>query len=877
LSLRDLRRWGTVALLALVASAAASAQDPPAPPTLRLPEGARPLRYALTLTVVPGEAKAAGEMSIDIELDRDHPVLWLNGELLDVRRAVVDGAIEARILPRTDPFVGLAFDPPLRAGRHRLVLGYEADQSRNSTRGVFTLQEAGAWYTMTHFEPLAARRAFPCFDEPSYKVPWQLTLRVPHDVAAFSNTHGVEGPDDDPALKRVRFAETRPLPSYLVAFAVGPFETVAAGRTGMRPTPSRIIVPGGRRADAAFAASAFPQLFEHTERWFAIAHPYEKLDHIAIPLTVGFAMENAGLVTYGAPTLLAKPGATSPRFRRGAANIGAHEIAHQWFGNLVTPMWWDDLWLNEAFANWFAEKIVDRWRPDYERGTNRVHERAQAIHEDALVSARRIREPIVVEADIRAAFDSITYQKGATVIAMFERWIGPQTFRRGVRNYLRANADGNATTTQFLETLTATSRKPVAPAFSTFLEQNGVPQIAVTLDCAQPGRPVVTLRQQPHAPIGVTRAAQRWQVPVCVRYGAGAQARRACTLLAEEGATLPLRGACPRYVMANDGGAGYYVADYQGDLLERLAKTRATLSTAEYTSLLYDLRALVRSGAVDAAVAFDWIATAAKAGDFHVTTAAIDAASFLRDTVVDEASEERYDAFVRAVFADRARALGFASRIAEGDEAQMLRRTLLRFAAPSDPGLSARARELAHAWITDRKAVEPALIDTVLLVAAAHGDTQLFDALLAEARRTRDGLERRDIVTALMSFRDASLAERGLSLLLDPAFDIRETTNAMWRMHWFTPPRRAAHAFVMANFDALSARVQKETPGGWPDLAEQLCTQRDDEAVAAFWQPRIASYASGRRALAKTREAIQLCAKLRDAQSASAASYLSRF
>ena len=873
------RACAAFAVLAVASVTAASAQPAasPTPPTLRLPDGARPLRYTLTLTVAPGEARATGEMVIDVELARDHPVLWLHGEMLDIRRAGVDGHADARVLPRSDPFVGLAFDPPLPAGRHRLTLIYEADQTRNSTRGIFTLQDGGAWYTMTHFEPLAARRAFPCFDEPSFKVPWQITLRVPRDVVAFSNTNGAEGPDEDPALKRVRFAETRPLPSYLIAFAVGPFETVAAGRTGMRPTPSRIIVPRGRRADAAFAAAAFPQLFEHTERWFTIPHPYEKLDHIAIPLTVGFAMENAGLVTYGAPTLLAKPGSASPRFRRGAANVGAHEIAHQWFGNLVTPMWWDDIWLNEAFANWFAEKIVDRWRPDYERGTNRVHERAQAIHEDGLVSARRIREPIVVEGDVRAAFDSITYQKGATVIAMFERWIGPHTFRRGVRRYLRAHADGNATTAQFLEALSAASRKPVAPAFSTFLEQNGVPQIAVSLDCAQRGSPVVTLRQAPHAPIGVARADQRWQVPVCVRYGSRVNARQACTLLADDVATLPLRGACPRYVLANDGGTGYYVADYQGDLLKRLANQRNALSTPEYTSLLYDLRALVRSGAVDAAVAFEWIAAAAKVADYHVTTAAVDLAGFLRDTVVDDASRVRYDTFVRAVFAERTRALGFTVKSGEGDEAQLLRRTLLRFAAPSDPALAARARELAHAWIANRAAVEPGLVETVLLVAAAHGDAPLFDALLAEARRTNDRLERRDLVTALMSFRDTALAERGFAVLLDPSFDIRETTTAMWRMHWTTPPRRAAHAFIVANFDALSARVQRDTPGGWPELAEHLCTQRDEEAVDAFWQSRIASYASGNRALAKAREAIRLCTKLRSAQSASAEAYLARF
>ncbi len=360
--MRGLHALVTLALIASAWSAPTVAQSAPdpAPPALRLPDGARPLRYALTLTVVPGAEKAPGEIAIDLELDREHALLWLHADALTVTRATVAGGSSSiRVLSGHDQLVGLGFDPPLAAGRHRLTLSYEAEQSRNSTRGIFASQHAGAWYAMTHFEPTSARRAFPCFDEPSFKVPWQLTLRVPQDLVAFSNTPGIDEADTEPGMKRVQFRETRPLPSYLVAFAVGAWESVDLGRAGMQPTPMRVIVPKGRKADTAFAAGAYPPIFEQTERWFGIPHPYEKLDHIAIPLSVGFAMENAGLITYGAPTLLATPRATSPRFRRGAANIGAHEIAHQWFGNLVSPAWWDDLWLNEAFATWFAEKIVD--------------------------------------------------------------------------------------------------------------------------------------------------------------------------------------------------------------------------------------------------------------------------------------------------------------------------------------------------------------------------------------------------------------------------------------------------------------------------------------------------------------------------------------
>ena len=476
---------------------------------------------------------------------------------------------------------------------------------------------------MSNFEPDSARRAFPCFDEPGFKVPWQLTLRVPRPLVAVSNTPVVSQTDLADGMKAVRFAETRPLPSYLVAFAVGKWQSVGLGRVGMKPTPMSIIVPQGRVADAAFVARAYPQIFARLEDWFGIPYPYEKLDQIAIPLTVGFAMENVGLITYGSTNLLAKPGAATPRFRHAAANIGAHEMAHQWFGNLVTTQWWDDIWLNEAFATWFAAKMVDQWQPDYERGAGRSVERAQAIDEDMLASARRIREPIASRGDILNAFDSITYQKGATVIGMFEGWIGEEPFQRGVRSYLAARRDGNATVDDFLGALGTASQRPVAPAFATFLDQNGVPQVEVKLQCGAGGAKLA-LSQRRLTPLGTKDAAgQRWQIPVCARYGRGTTTRQSCTLLTDVSAALELQGGCPAFVFANAGGRGYYVPSYDAEMLARLGADRHALSPPEYASLLYDLRALVRAGSLSGAEALEWVRAAGRSRDRHVVEAAI--------------------------------------------------------------------------------------------------------------------------------------------------------------------------------------------------------------------------------------------------------------
>ena len=871
-------RFAFCVLMAIVASICASCADtmpsespaiadPGPPPTFRLPEGARPLRYALTLTVVPGEPKAAGTVAIDIEFARPHAVLWLNADTLAIASASVDTP-DTRVapIPGGDQFAGFAFDPPLPSGRHRLTVAFQADQIRNATRGIFALQHNDTWYAMTQFEATSARRAFPCFDEPGFKVPWQLTLRVPRDLVAVSNTPIESETVEEGGLKAVRFSETRPLPSYLVAFAVGPWDIVDLGRVGRKSTPMQIVVPHGRRGDAEFVARSYPELFGALEQWFAIDYVYEKLDHVAIPLSVNFAMENVGLITYGETGLLAKPGAATPRFRRGAARVGAHEMAHQWFGNLVTTAWWDDIWLNEAFATWMAEKMVNRWRPDYDRGAARISERAQAIDADLLTSARQIRQPVNSRGDIFNAFDSITYQKGATVIAMFERWIGEEEFHRGVHGYLASRIDGSATAQDFLQALTQASAKPVAPAFNTFLNQNGVPEVDVNLRCTR-SHAEVELAQHRLLLIGATgNGAQQWQIPVCVRYGSQTSSREACTLMTETKQTLALDGRCPSFVFANAQGNGYYVSRYDDNLFAKLQSHRDSLSVPEYASFVHDLRALLRSGSITASQAIEWMRLAGRAHDRHVVLAAIELGEFVRDRLVVENDRRKFAALVREVFGPRARALGFARKPAEDDDEGLLRRSLLAFVGREDPAVAAQARKLAMAWIRDRKAVDPGMIDAVLMIAAQTGDAATFDAFLAEAKATKDVLDRRNLTTALFAFSHPALARRGLALLLDPAFDARESWTALSNSFYWDRTRRETNAFIVANFDTLANSVSREQPGRWPHFASGLCSNEDRVAVETFWSERAKVYPGAEREVAQTLEAIEACTRLREAQ-----------
>jgi alanyl aminopeptidase len=363
---------------------------------------------------------------------------------------------------------------------------------------------------------------------------------------------------------------------------------------------------------------------------------------------------------------------------------------------------------------------------------------------------------------------------------------------------------------------------------------------------------------------------------VCARYGNGSKTREVCTLLGEKSATLELEGSCPKFVMANAGGRGYYVADYRDGLLAQIAANRNALSPSEYAGLLYDLRALVRAGSLSGAQALEWVRTAGSARDRHVVEAAIELAKFVRDTLVGDPERTQFSAFVRQVFGERAWKLGYAARRNESDDDQLLRRSLIRFVAPEDPRLAAEAHRLAIEWIRNRKAVDPAMVDSVLLIAGQTGDTKMFDALLAEAKASSDGLDRRNLMVALLSFSDPTLARRGLGIMLDSAFDIRESGTALRISSQSIPPRRETHEFIVANFEAMAKRVSRDTPGSWPEYAAGLCGEKDRADVDAFWRDRITSYAGGQRTLKQALEQIQLCVGLRAAQGQAVSAFLAK-
>jgi alanyl aminopeptidase len=390
--------------------------------------------------------------------------IWLNASEISVQQASLTAGgktFTATTVPGGADFLGLQFDAPLPTGPAEIKIDYTGKVRQGASSGAFRMDDAGSTYIYTQFESTDARDVFPCFDEPSYKVPWQLTLHVPADDKAVSNTPVVTETTEG-ATKTYVFKETRPLPSYLIAFAVGPLEFVDAGHAGKNHFPVRIVTPKGKAGEAKYAAEVTATILTRLEDYFGIPFPYDKSDQVAVPVTFGFgAMENPGMVTYAQTLILAKPDNDTVNRRRGYAEVAAHELAHQWFGDLVTTAWWNDIWLNEAFATWMEQKLIAEWKPEWKTRIGDVGSKLGAERTDSLISSRKIRQEIQSKDDISNAFDGITYPKDAAVIGMFENWIGPDNFRKGVQSYLKQHSYKNATAGDFLDSISTASHKNV--------------------------------------------------------------------------------------------------------------------------------------------------------------------------------------------------------------------------------------------------------------------------------------------------------------------------------------------------------------------------------------------------------------------------------
>jgi aminopeptidase N len=868
-----------LSLIAGLALAGGVGADTGPVPTGRLPRTLLPTHYTLTLELDPAREDFSGEVRIQVRLAAAAQVLFLHGKDLDVTHAEAiptgAAAIPLRAASAHESGVlSLRAEAPLPAGELLLALSFRARFSEQ-LEATYKVVVDGRPYLMTQFEPLSARKSFPCFDEPSFKAPWDVTLVVPADAIAVANTRAL-GEDAAPdGRRRIRFATTAPLPSYLIAYAVGPWDVAEAPPLAPTPERSRALPLRGlaRRGggpELAFALAETPRILAALERWFGLAYPFDKLDLLAAP-DFGFgAMENAGLIVYQ-ERLLRVDERSPTALRQGFFQIHAHELAHQWFGNLVTMPWWDDVWLNEAFATWLAAKLTAELEPTFRVELRALEAVRWAMTEDALASARRIAEPIADYRDVISAFDGVTYQKGRAVLGMFEAYLGEERFRAALAGHLRRFAGGNASSADLVESLAAVSsdRAAFRGAFRSFLDQPGTPRLDVALSCTDAG-PQLRVAQQRDLPFGSKApAARHWGVPLCVRLGGPGGTSKHCALVAPETSEVALPGdTCPRWVMPNADGAGYYRFTQPAADRAALEDAFAELNDREQLMAADAVVAGFEAGRLGAADVLRALPKLAASRSWPAASVPLGTLEWLRDQLAGEAERGALDAETRRFYGPRLVALGLDERAGEPDEARLERQALVDLLARAGDvelraALVGRARAALAAGLAGT-ALAPDLRGSALAMLAQDGTDADFTALEAAFLAADDAQLRRDLLNALGAALEPGRAERVRTLALEPAVRSGELATLLGAHFGWPENRTRGRAWFYENADALLARLPAHVAAAAPALVEQgACSERDAREVAARFAAPLAQLEGGPRALTQLLEQIRLCAALR--------------
>src|SRR5579862_6362524 len=583
-----MKRTFAVLTVLIVACAAALAQ--------RLPELARPDNYKLKFTPNLDAATFEGDETIAVRILKPTSKIVLNAADINFHEVTIlsGGAQqEARVTPQKEnEMVELSVENPLSEGPATVHITYSGILN-SEMRGLYLgKDDQGRKYASTQFESTDARRAFPSFDEPDYKATFDITAVADKGQVAISNQKIVSDTPGPGNKHTVRFATTAKMSSYLAALVVGNFEYVEGEADGI---PIRVYATPGKKEMGTFALDVATNVLKYYDHYFGIKYPYGKLDLIGLSDFSAGAMEKTGCITFREVVLLIDEKNGSIRMKKEIASVIAHEMAHQWFGDLVTMKWWDDIWLNEGFATWMSSKPIEAWKPEWNFNLDDVSDAAATLNVDSLENTRPIHQAADTPAQIQELFDGIAYGKAAAVLRMLESYLGEETFRAGVNAYLRQHQYANATASDFWEAQAQTSKKPVDQIMPTWVKQAGEPIVNVKAQCSG-NSTNVTLSQQRYY---FDRAKfdspsdQLWQIPLCLK---GSDGSTKCEVLTKKEETFTLPG-CSNWVLGNAGATGYYRFGYQPDAVQALSAIAETkLTPAERIVLENDIWASVRVG-----------------------------------------------------------------------------------------------------------------------------------------------------------------------------------------------------------------------------------------------------------------------------------------
>ena len=835
----------------------------------RLTREVRPREYRLRLDVDPNRDSFAGHVDIDLELSAATSEFVLHGR--DVTPKLVDatspgllhrGALVERRAKAGRPAdeLVLRFEPALPRGAATVRIDYTGAVS-SSLSGLYRAESRGQRFLFTQHEPADARRLMPCFDDPREKTPFEIAVHVPKGVIALSNGPERERKDDAAGTLFV-FAKTPPLPTYLVALAVGDFDIEAHPRDARL----RVVAPRTMGHLARGALEPAAAMLASLERTLGVPYPYAKLDLVAVPDFGPGAMENAGLITFRDDLLLLDGKKASPRAIEARDHVMAHELAHQWFGNLVTMQWWDDLWLSESFATWLSARVMDEVRPETRTSVEAVRKTAWIMAADELASARPLHRAEGIEPE--DAFDALSYDKGAAILSMTERRMGRQKFAEALRGYLTAHAHGSATATDLFASIAAKD-PDAALVLRSFVEQAGVPAVTVERECRGKAASFV-LSQFPWAPLGGApppRPLPQWTIPYCL--GAPPKTER-CHVLREHRTELPVAEGCGVAILPNKGRGAYVRSSLRAEHLKQLVRDVAKLDVEDRIGLVADAWAMTRAGDIEPKLLLATLEAFDQERDRLVVQQLIDVLYELSEYAAADAPRLRD--FVRTRLAAHRRRLGWGSADArlgrvtprDGDgprETALLRQAVLRAAGElgDDDDTLRDAEALTRGWLTGQDGPPMELLALAVELASRRASAERWVELTARLEKATLPEERVFLLRALGTFKDETLVVRSLDFALAKLShtDLRRLFDAAVSSRGARP---TLLAWTQANWDRLNARFEGGGGRRITELLARACDRGTITDIQAFLRAR--PWPEGHQRVREATDRAQRCVDL---------------
>ena len=827
----------------------------------RLPGGVKPEHYTLALTPDLKAATFTGEETIDVVLDAPSTTITLNSieiKILSVKAAGQTGVVSYDPSKEQATFT---FPQALPAGKVTIAISYTGILN-GELRGFYLSKTAKRNYAVTQFEATDARRAFPSFDEPALKATYDLALTVDKGDTVIANTNIVSDKKAEGGKHTLTFATTPKMSTYLVAFLVGDFKCVKGSSDGV---PVRVCATPDKIKLTKYALTATEHFLNYYDTYFGIKYPMPKLDMIALPDFEAGAMENFGAITYRETALLVNSKTGSRDAKKTVDSIVAHEMAHQWFGDMVTMQWWDNLWLNEGFATWMAAKATAAWKPEQHFDQDDAAGLDGTLNIDAQATTRTIRAKAETPSEINEMFDGIAYGKAGAVLGMVENYLGEETFRQGVHNYLAAHMYANATAEDFWGAQTANSKKPVDAIMSSFVTQPGVP----LLTFGEQKGDAATFSQRRFFLSGATQGTeQSWTIPVCVK----TTGKPICSVVKPGDVQVTADRNAP-FFYADAGNTGYYRANYTADQYAKILSAVETgLTPVERLGLIGDRWALMRAGQGSVGDYLALVAALKQDSNPAVLEDALAKVANVSQRIANDHDRELLNAWVRVQFGPIYAAMGPVKKKESADQMELRGALFATLGAAKDPAVLDEASRVAQETLKGHTVANGNITGNSMTIAAGDGDTAFYERVLNASKNSNDPETKGQMRALLTRFNNPELVKRTLDYAVSGEVRNQDSWVLLSILLQRTETRTQAWEYIQQNWDKVHAQLTTASGTRIVQATGSFCTIKQRDEVAGFFATHKVDAAD--RALRKSIDAINDCVQLRTTQEPQLASWL---